>query len=390
MKNQVIAVINAGSSSLKFALYRPDGALLQCLYHGQIAAITGRGRFSVHSADGALVLDEQLDVADHAAAVQLLLQWLDGQGDLVLTAAGHRVVHGGVEFSAPVLVNDDVLNRLRALAPLAPLHQPHNLGAIELLRELRPALPQVACFDTAFHRTMPEVAQRYALPYEFFERGVRSYGFHGLSCEYIASVLPDHLGPAAKGGVIVAHLGNGASLCALRDGKSVATTMGFTPLDGVPMGTRCGAIDPGVLLYLQRQGMSVDDVDDLLNHRSGLLGLSGISSDMRTLLASDDPRAALAVEHFCYRAACEIGSLAAALAGVDAIVFTGGIGEHAGAIREKICFLSQWLGVELDEEANRNHGACISAPGSKVSAWVIATDEEQMIARHCHRLVTES
>ncbi len=392
---RVIAILNAGSSSLKFAFYREDVAEgLRRIYHGQmpsVSAIAQQGRFIVYDVEGLVVLDEACAAVDHAAALQRLLRWFDGhQHGIALLAVGHRVVHGGVEFSAPVRVDEGVLQRLQQLIPLAPLHQPHNLKAIELLRTLRPELPQVACFDTAFHRTMPELAQRYALPHQLFANGVRSYGFHGLSYEYIASVLPDYLGAVADGRVIVAHLGNGASLCAMRAGMSVATTMGFTPLDGLVMGSRCGAIDPGVLIYLLRQGMSVDALDDLLQHHSGLLGLSGISSDMRTLLASDDARAADAVEQFCYRAAREIGSLAAALGGLDAIVFTGGIGEHATRVREMICQQAQWLGVELDGAANRNNSACISTPQSKVSAWVIATDEERVIARHCYRLVTES
>jgi acetate kinase len=382
MKEQTIAVLNAGSSSLKFALYRLEEGALHRLYHGQIAGIAVQGRFTVCDANG-MLLDEASDAADHAAALQRLLQWLDSHNELELQAVGHRVVHGGVEFSAPVVVDDLIMARLQLLIPLAPLHQPHNLKAIELLRQLRPALPQIACFDTAFHRTMPMTAQRYALPHELFDKGVRAYGFHGLSYEYIATQFP-------SGRVIVAHLGNGASMCALRDGKSVATTMGFTPLDGLPMGTRCGAIDPGVLIYLLRHGMSVDELDDLLQHQSGLLGLSAISSDMRTLLESSDDHAAEAIEQFCYRTAREIGSLAAALAGLDAIVFTAGIGEHAAEVRSRICQQTQWLGVQLDETANRNHSACISTPQSTVSIWVMATDEEQVIARHCHSLVAQS
>lgn len=390
MTDRVIAVLNSGSSSLKFALYRvQDDGELRRIYHGQIAGIATQSHFTVQDADGRLLLEESHDAFVHAKALQRLLQWLDEhRHDMALLAVGHRVVHGGAEFAVPVRVDDVVFQQLKQLIPLAPLHQPHNLKAIELLRSLRPELPQVACFDTAFHRTMPVVAQRYALPRELFEHGVRSYGFHGLSYEYIASVLPDHLGDAARGRVIVAHLGNGASMCALRNGKSVATTMGFTPLDGLVMGTRCGRVDPGVLLYLLRQGMSVDELDDLLQQRSGLLGLSGISSDMRTLVESGDEHAAEAVTQFCYRAACEIGSLAAALAGVDAIVFTGGIGQHAAAIRERICRQLQWLGVQLDDAGNRHNNACISTPQSSTSVWVIATDEEQIIARHCHRVVT--
>lgn len=387
MRQPAIAVINAGSSSLKFALYRPDGAALQQLCHGQMTEIAHRGRFTVQGVTPQFTIDEEVVLADHGAALQRLLGWLDGHDDVRLSGVGHRVVHGGVGFAAPVVVDEDVVERLQALIPLAPLHQPHNLKAIELLRQLRPDLPQVACFDTAFHRTMPETAQRYALPPQFFDDGVRAYGFHGLSYEYIVSVMPRYLGESARGRVIVAHLGNGASMCALHDGRSVATTMGFTPLDGMPMGTRCGAIDPGVLIHLLRQGMAVDALDELLQHHSGLLGLSGISSDMRTLLSSRDRHAAEAVEQFCYRASREIGSLAAALGGVDAIIFTGGIGEHAAAVRETICHKSHWLGVALESSANQRHSSCITTTSSGVSVWVIATDEEQIIARHCHRLV---
>lgn len=389
--DRLIATLNAGSSSIKFALYRvAAGVALIRLYHGQIAGITQQCRFSVHDADGLLMLDEECSASDHAAAIQQLLQWFDEhQHGMELLAVGHRVVHGGVGFTAPVVLDNVVMAQLQQLIPLAPLHQPHNLKAIELLRQLRPDVPQIACFDTAFHRTMPIAAQRYAVPHELFDSGVRGYGFHGLSYEHIVSALPDYLGDTARGRVIVAHLGNGASMCALRDGRSVATTMGFTPLDGLVMGTRCGAIDPGVLLYLLRHGMSVDELDDMLQHRSGLLGLSGISSDMQALLASDDERAIAAVEQFCYRAAREIGSLAVALAGVDAIVFTGGIGEHAAAVREMVCQQLQWLGVELESGANRDNSSCISTPQSRISVWVMVADEEQIIARHCHALVIE-
>lgn len=393
MTAQAIAVFNAGSSSLKFALYQlADSAQLSRIYHGEFADIARQGRFVVYDAADRVLLAEECDIADHAAALQRLLQWFEQhQGALELLAVGHRVVHGGIEFSAPVVVNADVMTQLQRLIPLAPLHQPHNLKAIEALRALRPDLLQVACFDTAFHRTMPEQAQRYALPHKLFESGVRAYGFHGLSYEYIASILPDYLDAAAAGSrVIVAHLGNGASMCALHGGKSVATTMGFTPLDGLVMGTRCGSIDPGVLLYLLRQGMSVDELEELLQQRSGLLGLSGSSSDMRTLLASSDKQAIEAVTQFCYRAVCEIGALTAVLSGIDAIVFTGGIGEHSVEIRQRICQQLQWLGVQLDETANRSNSACISSVESAVSVWVMITDEQLVIARHCHRRVMAS
>ena len=389
MADPLIAVLNTGSSSVKFALYRWEGgAQLRCTYRGEIAGIAMHGRLYVSDANGAVVLDERYDIVDHEAALNCWLQWLDEQlSGQRLLAVGHRVVHGGIEFVAPVVVNEAVLEQLKLLIPLAPLHQPHNLKAIELLRAVRPDVPQIACFDTAFHHTIPAVAQRYALPNALFEHGVRGYGFHGLSYQYISNRLPAYLGQAAGGRVIVAHLGNGASMCALHNGRSVATTMGFTPLDGLTMGTRCGAVDPGVLLYLLRQGMSIDALDELLQQHSGLLGLSGISSDMRTLLASGDKQAAVAVEQFCYRAACAVGSLVVALSGVDAIVFTGGIGEHSAVIRHRICQQLRWLGLQLSEDANRSGGACISAEGSAVAVWVIATDEQRMIADHCQRLI---
>jgi acetate kinase len=300
-----------------------------------------------------------------------------------VVAVGHRVVHGGVEFAAPVRIDDTVLAKLESLVPLAPLHQPHNLAAVRAVLRLAPQLPQVACFDTAFHRTQPEVAQRFGLPRRFTDEGVRRYGFHGLSYEYVASVLPRHDGRAAAGRTVVAHLGNGASLCALLGGKSVATTMSFTPVDGLVMGTRCGALDPGVMLYLaDRHGMDARALEHLIYHESGLLGVSGVSGDMRALLASADPRPAEAVELFVYRIGREIGSLAAALGGLDALVFTGGIGENAAAVRARVCRAARWLGVELDETANEAGGPRISSPGSRTTAWVIPTNEEWMIADH--------
>ncbi len=389
MTDQAIVVFNSGSSSLKFALYRlGNGGVRSCICRGQVAAISTRSHFYIRDATGAVILEEVDTVPDHATALKRLLQWIDDQQSGVnLRAAAHRVVHGGMDFLVPVLVDDRVLQQLKRLVSFAPLHQPHNLHAIDELRLLRPDLPQIACFDTSFHRAMPMEAQRYALPQSFFDQGVRAYGFHGLSYEYILSVLPDYLAKHARGRVIVAHLGSGASMCALLDGKSVATTMGFSPLDGLIMGTRCGAIDPGVLLYLLRQGMSIDALDELLYQHSGLLGLSGISGDMQTLLASENEQATLAVEQFCYRAAREVGSLVAALSGLDAIIFTGGIGEHSPAIRERICEKLQWLGVQLSDDVNCGNGTCISTAGSSVSVWVIATDEEDIIAGHGQKLL---
>ena len=394
--NATLLVLNAGSSSLKFALHpaarEADGGPI-C--RGLVDGIGGRGNLRVYStADTQRAADSVLDVAasDHQEALQLVLDWLErNYGELDLVAAGHRVVHGGSEFAAPVILDDAVLARLESLIPLSPLHQPHSLAAIRALERLRPGLPQVACFDTAFHRTMPELAQCFALPAEFAERGVRRYGFHGLSYEYIADVLPAHLGAAAHGRVVVAHLGNGASLCAMRDRRSVETSMSFTPLDGIPMGTRCGALDPGVLLYLMReQGMNEPALSELLHHRSGLLGLSGLSGDVRELLHSDRPEAARALEHCAYRIAQAMGGLAVVLGGLDAVVFTAGIGEHAAPVRAAVCRRLEWLGLILDDAVNARHGPRISTADSRISAWVIPTDEESVIARHTRALAGQA
>ena len=309
-------------------------------------------------------------------------------GDRRLAALGHRVVHGGLHHSRPARVTPELLAELEALVPLAPLHEPHNLAPIKMAMTLDPELPQVACFDTAFHRTAPEVEQAFALPYSYYEQGIRRYGFHGLSYEYIASVLPEHAAEIANGRVVVAHLGNGCSACAMRNRISIATTMGFTALDGLPMGTRCGDLDAGVVLHLiQQKGMSAEALVDLLYRRSGMLGLSGISADFRELLASDSPRARFAIEVFCYRVARHIASLAAALDGLDAIVFTAGVGENAAPVRSSICRACEWLGLDLDEAANRDQKLRISTPSSRIAAYVIKTDENLMIARHARALV---
>jgi acetate kinase len=309
-------------------------------------------------------------------------------GGRKLDALGHRVVHGGLHHSRPARVTPDLLAELERLVPLAPLHEPHNLAPIKMAMSLNPELPQVACFDTAFHRTAPAVEQAFALPYSFYEEGIRRYGFHGLSYEYIASVLPERAPEIANGRVIVAHLGNGCSACALQNRVSIATTMGFTALDGLPMGTRCGELDAGVVVhFIQQKGMSAQQLVDLLYRRSGMIGLSGISSDFRELLASDDPRPRFAVEVFCYRVAGHIGSLAAALSGLDGIVFTGGVGENAAPVRAAICRACAWMGVELDEAANREHQERISTRASRIGAYIIKTDENLMIARHARTLV---
>jgi acetate kinase len=392
--NKYLLVINAGSSSIKFAIYQKDTSSAQLVADaaGQIEGIGSQPRFTVKTAGEAVLVERTLSVEDahnHTGAITLILAWLrDYFADGELLAAGHRVVHGGQHYSAPVLIDATVLAELETLVPLAPLHQPHNLAAIRALLETMPSLPQVACFDTAFHRTQPAVAQRFAIPRRFADEGLRHYGFHGLSYEFIASVLPTVEPALADARIIVAHLGSGASLCALHKGKSIATTMGFSPLDGLVMGTRCGSIDPGVLLYLMdRHNMDARTLEQLLYHQSGLLGVSGISNDMRTLLASDDPHAQEAIELFVYRVGREIGSLAAVLAGLDALVFTGGIGEHSAAIRAKICHQAAWLGLKLDDSANEASATRISRIDSRLSAWIVPTDENLMIARHTLRLV---
>jgi acetate kinase len=325
----------------------------------------------------------------HADALGILLDFLRGelQGARIV-GVGHRVVHGGLEFMAPTRVDAETLRRLERYIPLAPLHQPHNLAAIGLMLQRLPDVPEMACFDTAFHRTIPEVAQLFALPPRFAEAGVRRYGFHGLSYEYVASVLPALDARAAAGRTVVFHLGNGASMCAMLECRSVATTMGFTAVEGLPMGTRSGSLDPGVLLFLFDEfGLSVREIERLLYQESGLLGMSGLSSDMRELLASDEAAARMAVDVFVYRARRELGSLAAALGGLDAIVFTAGIGENQPEVRRRIGADAGWLGVEIDEEANARGEQRISAPGSRVAAYVLPTDEELMIARHVGALL---
>jgi acetate kinase len=383
----VIAVLNAGSSSLKFSMFAEHGARTMLLVRGHAEGLSTSPRFIAKSAEG-VVLEEKAwgdgVSLGHEGAVEHLVGFLRGRlAQHRLVGVGHRVVHGGLEYVKPARVNAGVVAALEKFVPLAPLHQPHNLAPIKTLLARQPDVPQVACFDTAFHRTQPVVAQAFALPKSITDRGVQRYGFHGLSYEYIASALPAITPAAAKGRTIVLHLGNGASMCALAGGRSMASTMGFTAADGLPMGTRCGNLDPGVILYLIDQlGMDTRAVEDLLYRQSGLLGVSGVSSDMRALLASDDPRAKLAVDLFTYRIGRELGSLAAALGGVDAIVFTAGIGENSAVLRERVLLEAAWLGVALDRSANERKGPRISASNSRVTAWVIPTNEELMIAQH--------
>lgn len=384
-----LLILNAGSSSLKFSLFRNANPPVLRL-RGQLEALQTEPRFVARDAIGTVIEDHAWPSGEHLShgqAVEFLLSWGSRHqqaGDRII-AAGHRVVHGGTHFLKPVLIDEHVLSELESLVPLAPLHQPHNISAIRAVAQHSPALTQVACFDTSFHRTQPRVAQEFAVPRDLTASGIQRYGFHGLSYEYIASRLPELDPKAVAGRTVVAHLGNGASLCAMQNGKSVATTMGFTPLDGLVMGTRCGSIDPGVLLHLLNQrGMDSHALEQLLTNESGLLGVSRISSDMRTLLKSEatDPHAAEAIELFVYRLSRELGSMAAALGGLDALVFTGGIGENAAAIRERVCDLGRWLGIELDRGARKGGETRISCPTSAVSVWVIPTDEELMIARH--------
>jgi acetate kinase len=385
-----LLVINAGSSSIKFAVFTADHAP-RALARGQVSGIGVTARIEARDAAGAAIElgHGAAEIRDLAAALALLLDRLSRTGLFVLlAAAGHRVVHGGPDFAAPVAIADDVIEALAALIPLAPLHQPHNVAAIRALKARLPDLPQVACFDTAFHATQPVEAARFALPLDFWERGLRRYGFHGLSYEAVVARFAALTGEALPPRVVVAHLGNGASLCAIRDGRCVATTMGFSTLDGLIMGTRGGDMDPGLLLHLMREeGYDREALEKLLYHQAGLLGLSGLSPDMRVLLASDAPAAKAAVEQYCHRVARHVGSLAAALEGLDSLVFTAGIGENAAAVRERVCRLSAWLGIELDAAANGTGGPRLSVAGSRVSAWVVPTDEELIIARHCRAVV---
>ena len=380
-----VLVLNAGSSSLKFALF-DAGSSLTANVRGEIESLDAIPHMRACDRSGASLAERRWspgEARDFGAVLRALLKFIDDQlRGAKLIAVGHRVVHGGGEYVAPAIVTTDVLAKLTALIPLDPLHLPNNLAPIPAIAAERPALAQVACFDTAFHHTMPAQASRFALPRALTEAGVRRYGFHGLSYEFIAGHLRARAPALARGKVIAAHLGAGASLCALKDGASVATSMGFSVLDGLVMATRCGTLDPGVILYLAQQGGTVAEIEDILYRRSGLLGVSGISGDMRVLIASDDPRAREAIDLFTYRAATEIGGLVSALGGLDGLVFTAGIGERAPTIRAEICERLSWLGVRLDPAANSANAERISSQDSKIEVRVIATDEEMTIARH--------
>ncbi|WP_312363895.1 acetate/propionate family kinase [Ensifer sp.] len=388
-----LLVVNAGSSSLKFQVFGITGAGLERQVKGQIGGIGTRPRLQAKDAQGAVLVDRSYDadaVRDLPAAIAAARDWLLTLQGFRLHAVGHRVVHGGPDYAAPVLIDAEVLERLASYQDLAPLHQPNNLAPIRQAMAINPDVPQVACFDTAFHHGHPEAVNCYAMPRSFYDEGVRRYGFHGLSYEYIAGRLREVAPKAARGRVIVAHLGSGASMCALSDGHSVETTMGFTALDGLPMGTRPGQLDPGVVLYLILQrGMSAKAVSDLLYHEAGLKGLSGVSNDMRDLLASDDQHAKLAIDHFVYRCGLNAGMLAAALGGVDAFVFTAGVGENSAPIRARIAERLAWLGAELDPVANDAGAMTISTASSRIALYVLPTDEELMIARHTLSLLKE-
>jgi acetate kinase len=390
--SDVILVVNAGSSSVKFSVFATESKALELKLRGQLEGLFTSPRFVAKDAKGAVVSEKSWGNGvklGHEGAIDHLRLFLRGfGGELRLAGVGHRVGHGGLKYSEPVRVNEEVLVDLEKLIPLTPLHQPHNLRPIRLVMERMPEVPQVACFDTAFHRTNPPLAQMYALPKALTDAGVRRYGFHGISYEYIVSVLPERAPQAAAGKTIVLHLGNGSSMCALAAGKSVTSTMGFSAVEGLPMGTRCGSLDPGVILFLLDQHkMDVGSIEKLLYNECGLLGVSGISSDVRTLLESKEPDAKLALDLYVYRIGRELGSLAAALGGLDALVFTAGIGENAVAIRERVCRGAAWLGVELDAVANAKGQPCITTARSPVTAWVIHTNEELMIARHTMRIL---
>jgi acetate kinase len=383
---KLLLTLNAGSSSLKFAAFGvADGGAISLLASGQIEGLGATAKGSVKTAAGQtsdLQFERSLARVDHVTAMGSILGWLQNAGyDSSVAAVGHRVVHGGPDLVEPMLIDGEVLAKLRRLIPLAPLHQPHNIAGIEAAMKAFPSIPQVACFDTAFHRSHPFVSDTFGLPRSFYDEGVRRYGFHGLSYEFISRKLRSIAPQIAREDVIIAHLGNGASMCAVKDGRSIASTMGFTALDGLPMGTRCGQLDPGVLLYLMTEkSMSAEAITDLLYKDSGLKGMSGVSQDMRELEASDSPAARDAIAYFVARVRRELGALAATVDGAEAVVFTGGIGEHAWKVREAVLAGMEWMGVHIDREANRAGAQIISAKTSQTIVFVLETDEERMIA----------
>lgn len=393
MQRDAIGVLNSGSASIKFAVFAVEDGELRTGIKGQIESIHASPHFIAKSNEHTVAekfWGEGVQISHQDATEHVLAFLRSNLSRVHLLGIGHRVVHGGVSYDHPVRIDAGTLDQLEKLVPLAPLHQPYNIAPIRLGLERLPNMPQVACFDTEFHCTIPEITQMFAIPRELHDAGVRRYGFHGLSYEYVASRLPCFDSRASSGKCVALHLGNGASMCAMHEGRSVATTMGFTAVDGLPMGTRSGTIDPGALVYLMdHYGMDRRAIEQLIYHESGLLGVSGISSDMRTLLRSCDSRAKVAVDLFIYRISRELGSLAAALKGLDGIVFTGGIGENSSLIRHRVCSEAAWLGIELDEAANEAGGPRISAEHSRVNAWVIPTNEELMIAQHTRRIVMQ-
>jgi acetate kinase len=391
--NEPILTINAGSSSIKFSIFetQPDRSVL-AMAHGQVEGIGVSAHLTAVDARGERLVECSVAGNDHDAALAAIRHWFttDFGSEAGFDCAGHRIVHGGISHSEPVLIDEQVLADLDALIPLAPLHQPHNIAAIRAIATAAPHLAQVACFDTAFHHDQAEITRAYGLPRDLTAKGIRRYGFHGLSYEYIVSMLPNVLPELADGRLVVAHLGNGASMCAIHHGRSVANTMGFSAVEGLVMGTRCGTLDPGIILYLlQHEAMNAQAIEHLIYEQSGLRGVSGLSSDMRTLMASDSPQAREAINLFVYRIKRELGSLAASLGGLDALIFTAGIGEHSPEIRARVCRDARWLGIILDEEANAGGRSRITIAGSPASAWVIPTDENLMIARHTRQLVDQ-
>ncbi len=384
MTNHVLT-LNAGSATIKFALFE-QGMSMQHLLGGTVEGIGSNLQFSLaQPGEHAGFHPASMKAANHGNAMVMILDFLDQafEGRLSIAAVGHRIVHGGLDFIVPRLLDKDVLEALAELKPFAPIHQVHNLAGVEAAATAFPDALQYGCFDTAFHRTHPWVSDAFALPRSYYDQGVRRYGFHGLSYEYIQSALLERFPDSANGRVVVAHLGNGASLCAMKEGRSIASTMGFSPLDGLPMGTRCGQIDPGVLLFmLQQQHMDGDQIQRLLYHESGLKGLSGLSNDMRVLQQSDLPQASRAIDYFVHHIRRELAAMVSTLNGLDTLVFTGGIGENAKDIRKRICQDMQWMGIELDEAKNDSRAACISSGQSRVEVLVIPTDEEAIIARH--------
>lgn len=388
-----LLILNTGSSSLKFAAYDSGKDELPLIFSGQVQGIGSAPRFTAYDMTGNLLTEQPWTTVsldeDHRRALSCFLEWLEREHrEIELVAVGHHIVNGGTRFAQATLLDKATMEYLETLIPLTPLHQPKNLAAVKELARLRPQLIQIGCFGTAFHRGHPEVADHFALPVEFHARGIRRYGFHGLSYEYIARRLAELDPVTASGRVVTAHLGSGASMCALRNGRSIDSTLTFSSLDGLPMGTRCGSIDPGVVLHLLREyGLTVGEVEDILTCQSGLLGLSGISNDMRVLLESNEKSARMAVDYFVYHVGGQLGRLAAALGGLDALVFTAGIGERSPAIRARVCHQAGWLGIEIDADANARNDLRISLPGRSPSVWVIPTNEERMIAIHTRALM---